>query len=83
MTTLQRIAEKLRRLPADKQQEVLDFVEFLEGQAALRRPEEGQSFAKLASAYIGAVDGGPGDLATNKEHLQGWAQLSPSPCSSS
>lgn len=72
MTTLQRIAEKLRRLPADKQQEVLDFVEFLEGQAALRRPEEGQSFAELASAYIGAVDGGPGDLATNKKHLEGY-----------
>lgn len=69
MTTLHRIAEKLRRLPADKQQEVLDFVEFLESKPSPEPSKTKKSFAEVASTYIGAVDGGPGDLATNKEYL--------------
>ena len=38
MTLDQAILEKVRVLPAEKQQEVLDFVEFLERKATLPRP---------------------------------------------
>jgi hypothetical protein len=29
------------------------------------------SFYEAAKEYIGCVDGGPGDLATNKDYLRG------------
>jgi predicted DNA-binding protein len=35
-------------------------------------PRERLSFAAAARAYIGSVDGGPGDLATNPRHLKGF-----------
>ncbi|CAN5888566.1 hypothetical protein BH24DEI2_BH24DEI2_05230 [soil metagenome] len=73
MTTEQRVTEKLRRLPADKQKTVLEFVEFLESRAATPT-EEPKSFGALADVYIGAVDGGPGDLSTNKNHLEGYGK---------
>jgi predicted DNA-binding protein len=37
-------------------------------------PREGVSFADAARAYIGSVDGGPGDLATNPRHLRGFGE---------
>ena len=37
MTVTETVIEKMKKLPGDKQQEVLDFVEFLEGRAT-RRP---------------------------------------------
>jgi hypothetical protein len=38
MTTWERIAEKARELPADKQLELLDFAEFLHARPASQRP---------------------------------------------
>ena len=38
MSIEQAVVEKLRTLPADKQQEVLDFTEFLQLRAAGKRP---------------------------------------------
>jgi len=37
-------------------------------------PSGGLSFAAAARAYIGSVDGGPGDLATNPKHLRGFGK---------
>lgn len=37
-------------------------------------PREGTSFAVAARAYIGSLDGGPGDLATNARHLKGFGE---------
>ncbi|HKP85262.1 MAG TPA: DUF2281 domain-containing protein [Blastocatellia bacterium] len=37
-TIEQSVLEKLRALPPEKQQEVLDFVEFLERKAAVKQP---------------------------------------------
>ena len=33
-------------------------------------PDEGPSFADTARAFVGSLDGGPGDLATNPRHLK-------------
>ena len=38
MSIEQAILEKMRTLPTDKQQEVLDFVEFLQQKSAAKRP---------------------------------------------
>jgi hypothetical protein len=38
MSIEQSILEKVRALPSDKQQEVLDFVEFLQQKANVKRP---------------------------------------------
>ncbi|HWQ13121.1 MAG TPA: DUF2281 domain-containing protein [Roseiflexaceae bacterium] len=38
MTIAEQVVEKLRMLPPEKQQEVLDFVEFLEQRGLSKRP---------------------------------------------
>jgi len=54
---------------------VLDFIEFLEFK--LQKQEKQKAGKKMISAYeaakefAGCVDGGPGDLATNKKYLKG------------
>jgi hypothetical protein len=64
-----------RRLPVDKQHEVLDFVAFLRTRmesAATPMPsafESGVSFAQAARRYIGCLEGGPEDLSTRLDHL--------------
>ena len=37
-------------------------------------PAEGVSFADAAREFIGCLDGGPGDLATNPRHLKGFGR---------
>ena len=75
MTHLEtQVLEKLRTLPADKQGEVLDFVEFLIAKSLLHPPVNGSansagtSFAQAAQQYIGIAEG-PGDLSTNTDYM--------------
>ena len=49
MSTLERIVESLKQLPANRQQEILDFVEFLRSRTDRRPP--GQSPAGLWSGF--------------------------------
>lgn len=69
------IIEKLEELPLDKQQEVLDFIKVIQSnvtQPNINKDEqEPVSFLVAAQEFAGCVDGGPGDLATNKKHLEG------------
>ena len=44
--------------------------EAIEGYA----PDESASFGDAAREYIGCVDSGPGDLATNPRHLKGFGR---------
>lgn len=76
MTVQEIIVEKLNTLPLEKQQEVLDFVEFLQAQMRKRdlpSQNEGQpvSVLTLAEKFIGSVEG-PGDLSTNKKYMEGY-----------
>ncbi|RCJ38172.1 hypothetical protein A6769_10520 [Nostoc punctiforme NIES-2108] len=74
MSIIQTATEKMRSLPPEKQQEVLNFIEFLQSQIAQKNTNIEQiepiSFLEAAQQFAGCVDGGPGDLATNK-HLEG------------
>ncbi len=76
MTVQEIIVEKLSTLPLEKQQEVLDFVEFLQAQMQKRQlssETEGQAVSVLTVAheFIGCVEG-PGDLSTNKKYMEGY-----------
>ncbi|MFB8791803.1 MAG: DUF2281 domain-containing protein [Potamolinea sp.] len=76
MSIEQIVLAKLRTLPPEKQQEVLDFVEFLQtktvgGEKYLQDGEQVKSFLTLAQEVIGFVEG-PSDLSTNKSYLEGY-----------
>jgi len=69
------LIEKFENLTPQQQQTVLDFVAFLESQnqeTTDDRPEtEPISAYEAAKEFAGCVDGGPGDLSTNKKYLEG------------
>ncbi|MBD2603598.1 DUF2281 domain-containing protein [Scytonema hofmannii FACHB-248] len=73
MSIIQAATEKMRSLPPEKQQEVLNFIEFLQSQIAQQNTNIEQiepiSFLAAAQQFAGCVDGGPGDLATNKQYV--------------
>lgn len=72
MTTEERVIAALKTLPLDKQQEALNFIEFL--QTKLQQ-SSGQEISVLEAAgdLIGAVEG-PGDLSTNPKYMKGFGQ---------
>jgi hypothetical protein len=69
------IIERVRQLPSEKQQEVLDFIEFLQfqlhKQSESTEEKEPISAYEAAKEFAGCVDFSPGDLSTNKEYLKG------------
>lgn len=75
MSIIQIAVEKMQLLPPEKQQEVLDFIEFLQNKLSQQSPnqekQEPISFLTVAQNFAGCVDGGSGDLATNKKYLEG------------
>ncbi len=75
MSIIQTATEKMRSLPPEKQQEVLDFIEFLQSQLAQNHTKIEQiepiSFLEAAQQFVGCVDAGSGNLATNKQYLEG------------
>lgn len=77
MSIEQAVLEKFRTLPANKQQEVLDFVEFLqtkaESEKAIPSDESEISFLDAAREFIGCVEG-PGDLSTNPRYMEGYGK---------
>jgi hypothetical protein len=77
MSIEQAVLEKLRTLPTNKQQEVLDFVEFLQTKAKSEKlipsKESEISFLDAAREFIGCVEG-PGDLSTNPKYMEGYGK---------
>lgn len=72
----ERILQTIEVLPAEDQQQVLDFVEFLWAKrraeiAAIESPS--RSFLEITQGSIGAGEG-PGDLSTNPDYMQGYGQ---------
>lgn len=72
---IEQIVDKLKTLPSEKQQEVLDFVEFLQTKTLQKevKSQEGEvvSALTLAQKWVGCLEGGPSDLSTNKKYLEG------------
>ncbi|MBE9226857.1 DUF2281 domain-containing protein [Phormidium sp. LEGE 05292] len=76
MSIEQLVIQKLQTLSPEKQQEVLDFVEFLQSktlpdESSNQQLSESASFLTLAQKWVGCVDA-PSDLSTNKKYLDGY-----------
>ena len=72
------VVEKLRVLPLDKQQEVLDFVEFLENKVQQKPNADrwaGMTALEAAQSVMGIVGDGPTDLSTNPKYMDGFGRL--------
>jgi hypothetical protein len=73
----EQILQTIEALPAEDQQQVLSFAEFLwtkRRKITTPQPEPAQrSFFEVARASIGAGEG-PGDLSTNPDYMQGYGQ---------
>ncbi|MBN4002677.1 DUF2281 domain-containing protein [Nostoc sp. LPT] len=75
----QMIIDELKKLSPEKQQEVLNFIEFLQFNEMQKQDvqhkekKESISAYEVAKEFAGCVDGGPGDLATNKKYLEGYS----------
>ncbi|MCY7275223.1 MAG: DUF2281 domain-containing protein [Phormidesmis sp. CAN_BIN44] len=75
MSIEQAVVEKLRVLSLDKQQEVLDFVEFLESKSHGHLPPnnrwEGMTALEAARKYAGVIEGSE-DFSTNSQYMEGF-----------
>jgi hypothetical protein len=70
----QAVLEKLRTLPIVQQQQVLDFVDFLQTKflaITLSSPAEpARSALEVAGDLVGCIKGGSPDLSTNKRYME-------------
>lgn len=79
MNIEQTVLEKLKTLPPEKQQEVLDFVEFLQSKTHHKDSNTQDdkpvvSALTLAQKWVGCLEGGPPDLSTNKKYMEGYGE---------
>ncbi|QSJ20640.1 hypothetical protein JYQ62_04935 [Nostoc sp. UHCC 0702] len=74
MDRKQTILEKLDSLTLEQQDDVLNFIEFLQfkvqKQEFKEEEKEAISFYEATKEIAGSLDWGPGDLATNKTYLE-------------
>ena len=82
MNTEERVIKKLKTFPIETQQEVLQFMEFLEfrdlqsNSHKLRsqpKQKTGVSALEAAGTLVGCLSA-PEDLSTNKDYLEGFGQ---------
>lgn len=78
MSIEQTVVKKFRVLPLDKQQEVLDFIEFLESKARQQVTSSdrwaGMTALEAAQRVMGVVGDGPPDLSTNPSYMDGFGE---------
>lgn len=78
MSIEQAVVEKLRGLSLNQQQEILDFVEFLEGKAKqqeqIAQRWAGMTALEAAQSVMESVGDGPPDLSTNPKYFEGFGQ---------
>jgi hypothetical protein len=68
------LLDKFRNLTPEQQQTILDFVEFMDSKKT-KLPEERETSAyDELQDFLGCVDGGDGDLATNKKYLESFGK---------
>lgn len=79
----QQLMDAIRTLPPEQRQEVLDFAEFLlskqmaipQDAVTLNPPPQFTSALEFAGNLVGCLEGGPSDLSTNKEYLEGFGTI--------
>jgi hypothetical protein len=82
MTVLEIAMQKMQDLPQQRQQEVLDFIEFLvlksgsEFSDAISDNEvqETVSTHDVLNKWAGVIDDLPADLSVNKKYMEGYGQ---------
>jgi hypothetical protein len=78
MISLEQIQNDIQTLPPEAQDLLIDFIQILKKRYPEQPSEntdsspESKSFLEDAHEFIGCLEGGPGDLATNKKYLEGF-----------
>ncbi|MFS0517395.1 DUF2281 domain-containing protein [Nostoc sp. UIC 10607] len=67
-------AAKIQELPPEKQQEVLDFIEFLQFKMRLPQTEKPVSFLEAAREFVGCLNNDLTDLSYNNQHMEGYGE---------
>jgi hypothetical protein len=78
MTTLEIAIAKIKSLPAEQQNEVIRFIEFLEfkfskpidSQEKIKTEEKEISFTEAAKDFIGCLDSNLEDLSYNSKYME-------------
>lgn len=76
--SLDKIQEDIQQLPEEAQDLLVDFIQILKKRfpetntVNRHKSERSLSFLEDAQEFIGCLEGGPGDLATNKKYLEGF-----------
>jgi hypothetical protein len=67
--SLEQIQKDIEKLPTEAQALLIDFIQILRKRypEAISSKSDHPSFLEDASEFIGCLEGGPGDLATNKK----------------
>jgi len=73
MTKIEELQQEIKELPEEMQELLIDFVQILKKRyrEVPVQSEESTSFLEDAAEFAGCLEGGPGDLATNKKYLEG------------
>jgi hypothetical protein len=82
MTVLEIAMQKMQDLPQQKQQEVLDFIEFLVLKSGSgfsdvisdNEVQETVSTHDVLDKWARAIDDLPADLSVNKKYMEGYGQ---------
>ena len=78
MISIEQIQKDIQTLPPEAQDLLFDFIQLLKKHYPETKTEntelspERRSFLEDAHEFIGCLEGGPGDLATNKKYLEGF-----------
>jgi hypothetical protein len=79
MTILEKLQQDIQTLTEAELQLLIDFIQLLKRSHTValtdnRLTENPSSFLEEASEFVGCLEGGPGDLATNKKHMEGFGE---------
>lgn len=79
MTTLEQLQQDLQTLSEAERQLIYEFIQLLKKRRDITSPntpapESQPSFLEEAHEFIGCLEGGPGDLATNKTYMEGFGK---------
>ncbi|WP_319420767.1 DUF2281 domain-containing protein [Pleurocapsa sp. FMAR1] len=73
MNTEEKVIKKLKRFSLETQQEVLQFMEFLEFRNQSLKKKTDISALEAAGTLVGCLEAAE-DLSTNKDYLKGFGQ---------
>jgi uncharacterized membrane protein YgcG len=72
----EQVLDNLRTLTNAQQQEVLNFILFLNQQRQhnIAQATDSSTFIAAAQRYVGCLEGGSSDLSTNPKYMEGFGE---------